>query len=907
MKNNKKLCLAILSLLLLIGNASFAAKEKKYVLSSPDGTLKVEISAGNELAYQVMHGNDTILSHSNIGLVLENGTIVGKTPRITGERRRKIKDNMESPFYRFKEFVATGNELDLKLKGGFGIIFRAYNEGVAYRFYTTQSSDIIIKEEQAEFNFKEDYTAYLPYTTNDKKPMAMAYQNVYDIIPLSKAQPKLAFLPVTVDCGSVKLTLLESDLEAYPGMFVQSQQGKYGLKGVFAPYPAKTDFYPWRKQEYVTETTDFISRSRGSRSYPWRVLAITEKDTDMPVNNLVYALASPNRIGDTSWIKTGKVAWDWWNDWNLKGVPFKAGINMDTYKYYIDFASRNGLEFIVLDEGWYDPKSGDMLTVIPELDLPELIAYGKSKGVEIVLWTVFNVLDSQLEAACKKYADMGIKGFKVDFLDRDDQTAVEMVYRIAEMTARYKLTLDLHGIYKPTGINRTYPHIINFESVFGMEEVKWTDIKNNMPLYDVTFPYIRMMAGPVDYTPGAMRNATKADWRAMYYTPASMGTRCHQLAAYIVHDSPFTMLCDASTNYLNEQECVDFIASLPVEVDSTFIASGELGKYIVTVRKKDVNWYIGGMTSWDERDVQLDFSFLPEGMSYTAVLFKDGVNANKQAEDYRKETIRIDKDSRLTLHLASGGGFAMKLELCPVHGQVTSIPEGKNIPSFYQKYIETEGLYVTSSGKVSDEALLKACDIISLMLAKRPDVKAHMVKKGCHVMIIGKDEETCDLPEFAHICNCEDSIKYWNWRARGFGGAPEDEFSSSCGEENLLALPQDKYVGENILIHEFAHLIHTVGIVGVEPDFNERLEALRQNAIRKGLWEKTYAVSNKEEYFAECVQSFFNCNRYAEPANGVHNWVNRRTKLKTYDPDMYRLLQKYFYEIEIPIHNVVHE
>ncbi len=907
MKNNKKLYLAILSLLLLIGNASFAAKEKKYVLSSPDGTLKVEISAGNELAYQVMHGNDTILSHSNIGLVLENGTIVGKTPRITGERRRKIKDNIESPFYRFKEFVATGNELDLKLKGEFGIIFRAYNEGVAYRFYTTQSSDIIIKEEQAEFNFKEDYTAYLPYTTNDKKPMAMAYQNVYDIIPLSKAQPKLAFLPVTVDCGSVKLTLLESDLEAYPGMFVQSQQGKYGLKGVFAPYPAKTDFYPWRKQEYVTETTDFISRSRGSRSYPWRVLAITEKDTDMPVNNLVYALASPNRIGDTSWIKTGKVAWDWWNDWNLKGVPFKAGINMDTYKYYIDFASRNGLEFIVLDEGWYDPKSGDMLTVIPELDLTELIAYGKSKGVEIVLWTVFNVLDSQLEAACKKYADMGIKGFKVDFLDRDDQTAVEMVYRIAEMTARYKLTLDLHGIYKPTGINRTYPHIINFESVFGMEEVKWTDIKNNMPLYDVTFPYIRMMAGPVDYTPGAMRNATKADWRAMYYTPASMGIRCHQLAAYIVHDSPFTMLCDAPTNYLNEQECVDFIASLPVEVDSTFIASGELGKYIVTVRKKDVNWYIGGMTNWDERDVQLDFSFLPEGMSYTAVLFKDGVNANKQAEDYRKETIRIDKDSRLTLHLASGGGFAMKLELCPVHGQVTSIPEGKNIPSFYQKYIETEGLYVTSSGKVSDEALLKACDIISLMLAKRPDVKAHMVKKGCHVMVIGKDEETCDLPEFAHICNCEDSIKYWNWRARGFGGAPEDEFSSSCGEENLLALPQDKYVGENILIHEFAHLIHTVGIVGVEPDFNERLEALRQNAIRKGLWEKTYAVSNKEEYFAECVQSFFNCNRYAEPANGVHNWVNRRTKLKTYDPDMYRLLQEYFYEIEIPIHNVVHE
>ena len=423
----------------------------------------------------------------------------------------------------------------------------------------------------------------------------------------------------------------------------------------------------------------------------------------------------------------------------------------------------------------------------------------------------------------------------------------------------------------------------------------------------LVYPYIRMMAGPVDYTPGAMRNATKADWRAMYSTPASMGTRCHQLAAYIVHDSPFTMLCDAPTNYLNEQECVDFITSLPVETDSTFIASGELGKYIVTVRKKDVNWYVGGMTNWDRRDVELDFSFLPEGVRYMATLFVDGINADKQAEDYRMEKRIVDRESRMKLHLASGGGFAMKLELCPLRGRVTAVPEGKGIPSFYKKYIETEGLYVTSSERVSDEALLKACDIISLMLAKRPDVKAHMVKRGCHVMVIGKDEETCDLPEFAHICNCEDSIKYWNWRARGFGGAPEDELSSSCGEENLLALPQDKYVGENILIHEFAHLIHTVGIVGVEPGFNDRLEALRQNAIRKGLWKDTYAVSNKEEYFAECVQSFFNCNRYADPANGVHNWVNRRAKLKSYDPDMYRLLQEYFYEIEIPVNNIVHK
>lgn len=907
MKNSTSLKLVVISLFLYIGNNPLgAAPGKKYTLASPNGKVKVEISTGKQLTYQVMHEQDTILSHSNIGLVLADGTTIGKNSQVTGIKKKKVKDNVESPFYRFKEFVAACNELDLKLKGGFGVRFRAYDEGVAYRFYTTRKEEVTIKNEVADFNFNHDYTAYLPYTTNDKKPLAMAFQNIYDVTPLSKAQQKPAFLPVTVDCGKAKLTILEADLEAYPGMFVQASSSP-SLQALFAPYPAKTDFYPWRMQEYVTETTDYIARSTGPRTYPWRVLAVTEKDTDMPVNNLVYALSAPNRIGDTSWIKTGKVAWDWWNDWNLKDVPFKAGINMDTYKYYIDFASRNDIEFIVLDEGWYDPKSGDMLTVIPELDLPELIAYGKGKGVEIILWTVFNVLDSQLEAACKKYSEMGIKGFKVDFLDRDDQTAVEMVYRIAEATAKHHLTLDLHGIYKPTGINRTYPNIINFESLFGMEEVKWTDIKNNMPLYDVTFPYIRMMAGPVDYTPGAMRNATKADWRAVYSSPMSMGTRCHQLAAYIVHDSPLTMLCDAPTNYRNEQECVDFITSVPVETDSTFIASGKLGEYIVTVRKKDINWYIGGMTNWDERDVELAFSFLPAGKRYTATLFADGINANKQAEDYRVETLTVDKGSRMKLHLASGGGFAMKLEACPVRGTVTGIPAGKNIPSFYRKYIETEGLYVTSSERVSDEALLKACDIISLMLAKRPDVKAHMVKKGCHVMVIGKDEETCDLPEFAHICNSPDSIAYWNWRARGFGGAPEDEFSASCGEENLLALPQDKYTGENILIHEFAHLIHMIGIAGIEPDFNNRLEALWKSAGEKGLWAGTYALSNKEEYFAECVQSFFNCNRYAEPANGVHNWVNRRVKLKAYDPEMYRLLKEYFYEIEIPINNYIYK
>ncbi|MDP4277812.1 MAG: glycoside hydrolase family 97 catalytic domain-containing protein, partial [Bacteroidota bacterium] len=706
-----------------------------------------------------------------------------------------------------------------------------------------------------------------------------------------------------------KLTILESDLESYPGMFVQAQPGKPALKGVFAQLPSKTDYYPWRRQLYITERGSNIAQTNGNRSYPWRVLAISQKDIDMPVNNLVYALASSNRIGDVSWIKTGKVAWDWWNDWGLSGVNFKAGINMDTYKYYIDFASAHGIEFIVLDEGWYKPSGGDMLTTIPEINLPELIAYGKKKHVDIVLWTVFNVLDDQLEAACKKYSEMGVKGFKVDFLDRDDQTAVDMVYRIAACAAKYHLTLDFHGIYKPTGLNRTYPNVINFESVFGMEEAKWSTKEKDMPLYDVTFPYIRMMAGYVDFTPGAMRNATKNDFQPIYYNPMSMGTRCHQLGTYIVYDSPFTMLCDAPTNYEKEPAFTDFITSLPVEVDETKILDGELGQYIVSARKKSLQWYIGGLTNWDSRDVTIDFSFLGADEEYMATLYKDGVNADKQAEDYAVETFPVNKETKRTIHLASGGGFAMKLirtfNQTDTHPE--PVPANAEFPSFYKKCLYADGIPVLSSANVSDEALLQAKQIIQYMLAKRRDIKDELVTKGCRVMIVGAKEAVCDLPEYAKICNTPENIAYWNRRARGFGGAPEDALSASCGEENLICLPEDRYTGENILVHEFAHLFHTIGIVGLDPSFDKRLVQVMEHAKANGLWAKTYALTDKFEYFAEATQSFFSCNRYSDTPNGVHNGINRRSKLRDYDSEMYQLLSDYFEETDIPLCNVIHQ
>lgn len=877
---------------------SLHATPKKFRVTSPDGRLAAEIRTGEgkDMLLTVTLDGKELLQPSRIGLTLENGTEISAGIKAGKARIKKVTEDINAPFYRQKSITAAYNELTLPLNENFGIRMRAYNEGIAYRYYHARKGETVIKEETADFRFGKDRTAWLPYSTNDERPLAMAFQNIYHQTPIGAAEQKPAFLPVTVDCGTAKVTLTESDLKAYPGMFVQADGDC--LKGIFAPYPAAIDKYKWRGQSYVSRTEDFIAKNEGAREYPWRILAVSEDDRTMPVNNLVYALAEPNRIGNTEWIKPGKVAWDWWNDWNLKGVDFIAGINTRTYKYFIDFAARYGIEYIVLDEGWYDSGKADIMHPIGDIDLQELIDYGKEKNVGIVLWAVFNVLDEHLEEACAQYAAMGAKGFKVDFLDRDDQTAVEMAYRIAEAAARHHLILDYHGYYKPTGMSRTYPNILNYEGVFGMEEARWTKPESDMPLYDVTFPYIRMMAGQVDFTPGALRNGTQKDWAAIYNKPISMGTRCHQLACYIVHDSPFTMLSDTPTNYEQEEECTRLIAGLPVVFDRTFIPSGEMGKYIVSAREKDGNWYVGGQTNWDARDIELPLDFLEEGKTYIAELFRDGINADHNAEDYARETFLTDKGGMLKIHMASGGGFVLKLTERTGKVAVTAVPQGRGIPDFYKKYAETEGIYVTTSEQVCDEAIAKACHIIELMLAKRPDIKRYMAERGCHVMIIGKDEQTCDLPEYAHICDTPEHIAFLNKRARGFGGAPEDDLSSSCGEENLMALPTDRYLGENIMVHEFSHLIHTIGIVGVEPGFNKRLVRVMENAKAKGLWSNTYAMSSKEEYFAECVQSFFNCNRSATPANGVHNDIDTRVKLKTYDPEMYNLLKEYFIETD---------
>lgn len=649
--------------LLLAGITPAGLSAKKAEVASPSGNISVTVEDGTDgnLMFSVSSNGKQLLLPSQIGMEFEGAK---KTQKIKSLKVTKnIKEDINAPFYRNPKFSTTSNELTLRLEDGNSVTFRVFDDGVAYRFSTDGKSGNIINNETAIYNVAGNPKVYLPHSTNPKKPEAMAFQNFYTVTPMSSASPLLAFLPVTVDYDNgLKMTMMESDLEAYPGMFVEADSTTNSLKGVFAKYPSSTDFYPWRKQEYVTGTEKYIAKSEGKRNFPWRIMAITTDDTQMPVNNLVYALASPSRVADTSWIKPGQSAWEWWNDWGLRQVPFKAGINNDTYKYFIDFAADNGIEYVVLDEGWYDPKSGDMLTTIPEIDLPMLIDYANKKGVGLWLWTVFNVLDNQLEEACKKYSDMGIKGFKVDFLDRDDQTGVEMTYRICDATAKNNLMLDLHGFYKPTGLNRTYPNVVNFESVFGMEEMKWSDPSVDMPEYDVTFPYIRMMCGPVDFTPGAMRNATKSDWKAMYSNPFSQGTRAHQVANYIVQDSPFTMLADNPTSYMENQECTDFITAIPTVFEETKVIDGKMGEYIVTLRQTGNCWFVGGQTDWNPRDYELDFSFLPSAEKFKVTLLKDGVNAGKQAQDYVVETFEVNSGTKKLIHMAPGGGFAVRID-----------------------------------------------------------------------------------------------------------------------------------------------------------------------------------------------------------------------------------------------------
>lgn len=637
----------------------YSQKSKAFSLTSPNGKISVSITAGDDLQWSVKHLSDHVIAPSLISIELAGGEVLGRNVKINSSKKLSVNQTISSVAYKKKTITDQYNELTLHIKGEYGIIFRAYNDGAAYRFFTNRKKELIITGESAAFTFDKDYNVMIPYTSDlrGRERYTCSFEEFYADTAISKLyKDSLAYLPLLVKLdNNKKAVLLEADVQDYPGMFVQlNQQTTYGLKSVFAPYPLEEALGGHNRINYmVTKRSDYIAKVTGTRKFPWRIVVVSERDAELLNSDMVQKLSESSRINDVSWLRPGKVAWDWWNDWNISNVNFKAGINNDTYKYYIDFAATNKIEYVVLDEGWSD--DWDLTKLKPEINVEELIAYGKQKNVGLILWSTWYALSLDIDGLCKRYSDMGVKGFKVDFLDRNDQKMVASCYIMAEIAAKHHLMLDFHGMFPPQGLQRTWPNVINFEAVRGLEYMKWS-ADDRVPAHDVSLPFIRMMAGPLDYTPGAMRNATKGNGRPSNSMPMSLGTRCHQIAMYVAFEAPLQMLADNPTAYMKENECTDFIAKIPTVFDETIALDGKVAEYLAIARKKDNTWYVGAMNNWNARAIEIDLSFLDAG-AYEAEIFRDGLNAGKDARDYKREILNVTSASKLTIALQSGGGW----------------------------------------------------------------------------------------------------------------------------------------------------------------------------------------------------------------------------------------------------------
>ncbi|MFO8002212.1 MAG: glycoside hydrolase family 97 protein [Marinilabilia sp.] len=650
---------------LLCSSSLYAAEQGNgymHRITSPDESLEVSVVVDEKIVWDVKKDGESVGRTSGISMELEEQGILGDDPEVKDVSRESNEGVIETGLYKKSEVPNDYEELHVEFEGDFKVIFRVYNDGMAYRFVTLFDEEIKVKNETTGFLFPRADEVFVPYIRQPYGRYQTSFESTYDVLQMSEIQPDsliIAPLMLKNNNGS-SVVLTEADLEDYPGMFYKVNDDANGFDTEFAEYPLEEEQGGHNNlQSRVTKRAGYIAKTSGERVFPWRVLAVGSNDYELLDNDLVYKLASPSRIEDTSWIKPGKVAWDWWNDWNIYDVDFRAGINTETYKYYIDFAAEKDVEYVILDEGWSE--STNLLNIIPEIDLQEIVDYAGEKGIGIVLWAGWLPLDRQMDEVLEKYSEMGVKGYKIDFMDRDDQKMVNFYYRAAREAAKHEQFVLFHGAYKPTGLQRTYPNVLTFEGVFGLEQVKWTDY-TNMPEYDVTIPYIRMLAGPMDYTPGAMHNASRHNWRAINSNPMSQGTRCHQLAMYVVYDSPFSMLCDNPSNYLREPESTEFIASLPTVFDETVPLAGEVGEHVAVARRKGDTWYVGAMTNWDGREVELDFSFLDEGKEYEATVFADGINADRAGRDFTKETIKLDNGTKLSIDMKSGGGWAATIK-----------------------------------------------------------------------------------------------------------------------------------------------------------------------------------------------------------------------------------------------------
>jgi len=656
--------LVILAVTVIFSLSAWAGKS--YEINSPDGTIKVVVNIDKNVSYSVSKNAKQLILPSDISMQLENGKTFGVGSKLTSAKKESHQGSIKALFYKKQTIEDNYNSLTLQFKEKFNIVFRVYDEGMAYRFVSTSKQDFKVINERADFNFAQDWKIWNAYVS-EKGDFNSQYWNSFESVnnysKISEMNAgKLSFLPILVDAADgIKISVTEADNENYPGMYLYNADGKSSLKANFAPYPKEEKNGGHNNlEEIVLSREDYIAPSKAGAKFPWRIISISTQDKELLNNDMVYRLASPSRVQETDWIKPGKVAWDWWNNWGIYNVPFKAGVNTETYKAYIDFANKKGIEYVILDEGWAVNKKADLFQIVPEMDLKEIIRYATSKNVGIILWAGCYSFDRDMEHVCKHYSEMGVKGFKVDFMNRDDAKMVEFHRRAAEMGAKYHLLMDFHGTYKPTGLNRTYPNVLNFEGVKGQEQNKWSSMESyNQVQYDVEVPFLRMLAGQMDYTQGAMLNGTKSTYRPNNTEPMSQGTRCHQLGEYVVFFSPLNMLCDSPTRYEKETECADFIASIPVVWDEIVALDCKVGEYVAVARRSGSTWYVGGLTNWTERDITLDLSFIGKNNSVEAYL--DGPNAAKFAQDYTKTSLRLN-NGKLDIHMAPGGGFALKIK-----------------------------------------------------------------------------------------------------------------------------------------------------------------------------------------------------------------------------------------------------
>jgi alpha-glucosidase len=658
-KANRDISLIVMRFLLLsflFGLSGLAEAQSNYTLRSPDRKIEIRIRTAERFVYDVLFNGTQLLQNNTLSITIDKTTL-GHQPKVKAARERTINHEIvpEVP-QKSARIRENYNELRLEMEGDYAVVFRAFDEGVAYRLETSLTgNEVKVYDEEVSLNFAGDYDAYYPkedsfFSHNEREFLHL---------PLKTITPAtLASLPaVVLSNGGIKIAIAESDVEDYPGLWLRGTN-QNALAATFPPYPLKEELRKNSDRDFqVTQSADYIAVTKGTRTFPWRILGIAERDADLITNQLVYLLAKPSQIQDVSWIKPGKVAWDWYNANNLYDVDFKAGINTQTYKYYIDFAARYGIEYVILDEGWY--KLGNLLEVVPEIDIDELVAYGNKKNVGLILWVVWKTLDDQFETAFAQAEKWKVKGLKVDFMQRDDQLVMNFYHKVCREAARRRLLIDFHGAIRPATMTRTWPNLVNVEGVRGLEQNKWSKFAN--PEHNVTLPFTRMFLGPMDYTPGAMVNSGREkNFAAIFARPMSLGTRAHQLAMYVVYEAPLQMLADSPSHYLREPEVMEFLKAVPTVWDETKVLDAKIADYVCIARRRGREWYVGAMTDWTARTLEIDFSFLPAGR-FRMVSYEDGPNAENMGNDYKLTTRDINRNTKLKITLASGGGWAARI------------------------------------------------------------------------------------------------------------------------------------------------------------------------------------------------------------------------------------------------------